>query len=533
MRAVTYLRFSCKDQADGYSIDAQRHATHTFIQARNWQLINDYVDEAFSAKADSERPSFERLLADARQQQFDIIVVDKVDRFYRHLQGLLSTLEELQQYHVTLVSVKENLDFTTPWGKIALTILGILAEIYIDNLRQETRKGKLARARNGKWNGTIPLGYCRGACAVCADPNGPGYCPHVGQPNQAGEDELIIHPIEAEAVKLAFELYATGNYSFADVAQRLNRTSTQALNGKLIPFRTKGKPGRQPGPFSADAVRTAITRRFYTGVIPYYGIDEEGQKRRRDDAREWYPGQHPPIIDEELFERAQQIRRQTSQRYRNDDGTNPITAHPLSGLLVCVFCGQRFRAMSARGGARYYRDVSRIERTHECNQPTLKAEEIEPQIEAFMRRYQRRLPANWRERLEALWATENPQLARLVEQKKGRLDRAVELYLDGLIPQHQVQECRLAYQLLLGQLRPRNMDAIMQAGESLERFDSLWAEASLTQKNELLRLVIEAAHIRTKSLLGIQLTVASLPIVAICRSGSDGSRFNSDKILIT
>jgi len=52
-------------------------------------------------------------------------------------------------YGVSFASVQEQLDFTTPWGKLMLTVLGTLAEIYLDNLRQETRKGKLQRARQG------------------------------------------------------------------------------------------------------------------------------------------------------------------------------------------------------------------------------------------------------------------------------------------------------------------------------------------------------------------------------------------------
>ncbi|MBN1933946.1 MAG: recombinase family protein, partial [Anaerolineae bacterium] len=53
MRAVCYLRYSCTEQADGFSLDAQRHSTHTFIQQRGWTLVREYVDEAHSAKANA------------------------------------------------------------------------------------------------------------------------------------------------------------------------------------------------------------------------------------------------------------------------------------------------------------------------------------------------------------------------------------------------------------------------------------------------------------------------------------------------
>ena len=66
---------------------------------------------------------------DASQKKFDVIVVDKIDRFYRHLSGLLTTLDQLNGYGVSFASVQEQLDFTTPWGKLMLTVLGTLAEI--------------------------------------------------------------------------------------------------------------------------------------------------------------------------------------------------------------------------------------------------------------------------------------------------------------------------------------------------------------------------------------------------------------------
>lgn len=98
-----------------------------------------------------------------------MIIVDKVDRFYRHLGGLLTTLDQLNSYGVSLASVQERIDFTTPWGKLMLSVLGTLAEIYLDNLRQEVRKGKLQRARQGLWLGGTPFGYCNGLCSKCTD----------------------------------------------------------------------------------------------------------------------------------------------------------------------------------------------------------------------------------------------------------------------------------------------------------------------------------------------------------------------------
>jgi site-specific DNA recombinase len=173
LRAVGYRRVSSKEQTDGHSLDAQEVHIRSYAQSQNWDVTHIYCDAGISAKKDSRRPGLELLMADAEQGKFDVVIVDKIDRFYRHLGGLLVALDELNS-HGVFASVQEHLDFTSPWGKLMLTVLGMLDEIYIDNLRQETKKGKRQRAREGLWNGSIPFGYCNGLCSNCTDLNGPG-----------------------------------------------------------------------------------------------------------------------------------------------------------------------------------------------------------------------------------------------------------------------------------------------------------------------------------------------------------------------
>lgn len=163
--AAGYTRVSMREQVDGHSLDAQTAHIKTYVTAQGWRLYKVYTDAGISAKRGSKRPAYEQMLADGRAGRFNVVVVDKIDRFSRHLGSLLMALERLNEANVSFVSVQERLDLTTPWGKLMLTVLGMLAEIYIDNLRQETRKGKRARAGKGLWNGNVPFGYCKGVCS--------------------------------------------------------------------------------------------------------------------------------------------------------------------------------------------------------------------------------------------------------------------------------------------------------------------------------------------------------------------------------
>jgi site-specific DNA recombinase len=271
MRAAQYLRVSMAEQLKGHSLDAQRTSTAALIRQREWTAAGEYVDAGISAKSDAHRPAFLQLLADAQQGRFDVVVVDKVDRFYRHLKGLLGALDTLRGAEVTFVSVQENLDFSTPWGKLTLTMLGMLAEIYLDNLSQETHKGKLARARKGQWNGAIPFGYCRGTCSTCTDPNGPDYCPDAGGPDHLTERRLYAHPVNPWPCSAPSPCTSPATTVMASWRKSSTPTPWNSPMAAAS-FRTKGLPGRfPPGPFSKDSVRELLQHRFYTGMVNYYG----------------------------------------------------------------------------------------------------------------------------------------------------------------------------------------------------------------------------------------------------------------------
>ena len=222
-RVAGYCRVSTDDQAEsGHSLDAQRRAIEDFCAHKGWDLVEIYTDAGMSGSLDA-RPALQRLLADAADGRVEVVVVHAIDRFYRSLAGLLRAIERLGKHNVSFVSLTENLDFTTPWGKLTLAVLGTLAEIYLDKLRIETRKGLLERAKKGLHNGSIPLGYCKGNCSTCTSPNGKGYCPFFGGPDLGDGEALIAHPVERFAVQFAFRWVAEEALSTGLTAQRRQR----------------------------------------------------------------------------------------------------------------------------------------------------------------------------------------------------------------------------------------------------------------------------------------------------------------------
>lgn len=376
---VGYIRVSTDEQAEGHSLATQEMLILQYAASRGWQVYQIYRDAGLSGRSEK-RPGLAHLLQEAQTGRFEAVIVHSVDRLYRNLEALLKTLHLFQAHQVALVSLSENLDFTTPWGKLTLTVLGILAEIYIDKLSVETRRGKLYRARQGFWNGSIPLGYCTGRCSRCTDPNGPGYCPNVGTPDQGNGQDLIFHPIESAALRLAFEWYVTGDFSDGQIAEKLNTYRFQLPDGSFINFRTKGRPGfSPPKSFSKDAVRDLLTHVFYTGFVPYFSLNEQGQKRKRYNVETLHPGRHPALIDQTTFKQAQEIRESLSTRPRVRQQT-PTRLYLLSGLLRCGQCGATMRAQGGSKDRQYYVCSTRLQHRGVCSQRAINANLIEAQL---------------------------------------------------------------------------------------------------------------------------------------------------------
>ena len=516
LRAVGYRRVSMREQVDGFSLDAQENNIRQYIESQGWKFVDIYTDAGISAKKDSHRPSLEQLMKDAEAHRFDVVVVDKVDRFYRHLRGLLGALDQLNTWEIAFVSVQERLDFTTVWGKLTLTVLGTLAEIYIDNLRQETRKGKLQRARDGNWNGNIPYGYCRGLCSTCKEPNGEGYCPDYSKPDKTNGKTLILHPVESKIVRLIYDWYLSSLESDGHIAKRL--VEHRFTEHKLI-ARSRGIPGQKPsGPMQKDSVRGILTNVFYTGVVPYYGKNRKGESTTRR-VKEVFPGKHPALVTKAEFDRVQSIRNtlgKTPLYHR----PNQTRIYPLSGILYCGYCGRAMRGSSGKG-RHYYRDATRIEKNNECPQCTVRAETIEVKVVDLLRR----ILSN--QSVDDAYSIDENQL----EKIQRRYNRVKELYIAGQVDRELYDLEKERYENTVQPLQENNNTAIITSLKKMRCQFAEWQEQAPVEKRRLLQFVAEAVYIKGSVLVGMQPTLALLPLThqvdigeVFCNSGPDGIR---------
>ena len=512
LRAVGYRRVSMREQVDGFSLDAQENNIRKYAEDHGWEITNLYTDAGISAKRDSQRPQFIQLLEDADANKFDVVIVDKIDRFYRHLSGLLNTLDRLKEADVFFVSVQERLDFTTPWGKLTLTVLGMLAEIYIDNLRQETTKGKVQRVRDGYWNGNIPYAYCKGLCSNCQDANGAGYCPEFGLPDKGNGKTLMLHPVDQCAVDLIFELYATGKYSTLLVAELLNKSSYTLTDGEEILYRQRGRRGKPNAKreFTKEFVRSVLNNIFYTGQVAYY----KGQKRRI--MKEVYPGKHPAIISQETFQKIQEVRGIFYKNARAKKGC-PIRLYPLTGILHCASCGWTMRGCSTKGRF-YYVDSSRVERKGLCEQHMVDAD----QTERDLVKYILAVIENWRE------AVKPDDIMKLITEIETHIEQTRTLFLCRDIPLDAYEAVRDRETAQLKTLREIKLDVTLPLTTSIKEKLSSWTSTLSIDKKRQFRLAIETVWLQNNAIVALQPTSAFLPLfsqkLGSCNCGPDGIR---------
>jgi DNA invertase Pin-like site-specific DNA recombinase len=514
LRAVGYRRVSMRDQVDGHSLDAQEDNIQRYVREQGWQLQKIYIDAGISAKQGSHRPAFEQLMKDAGNKQFDVVVVDKIDRFYRHLSGLLASLDALNEHGVSFASVQEKLDFTSPWGKLMLTVLGMLAEIYIDNLRQETRKGKIQRARKGLWLGGIPFGYCSGQCSNCNDQNGEDYCPNYGGQDQGDGKVIIPHPLESQVVRQVFEWYITGEWNNLTIATALNEMAITRPDGSQVQARQKGRGYENgPGPFTRDVVRDMLKRLAYTGQLPYQGVDANGHHRKREEPGEILAGAHQAIIDVETFNKAQEIRKLRNRISSN--ANQPVQIFPLTGILYCARCGRRMRGVSKEQRRNnYYQCSSSLDGTTKCSQKLVRAYNVEQQV------------IKWLKQVVKGFAPDDALLAANSDEYEQRHQRAQSLYLAGEISEEiflaEKEKWEQIERLLLLPETHAKIKFVNEIAPQIERWDNL----EQLNKKRLLRGLVEAIFIHGNALAGITPSSTFLPFVwqVPCLSGEGGIR---------
>ena len=290
--AIIFCRVSSKDQAEeGYSIEAQQDRLREYCKRKNLNIIKEYLITESSTRGT--RPLFREMIKFIKSYKKPIaLVCDKVDRLQRNFKHV-SVLDELRiKGKLTLHFNVENqiLDANSSSSQImAYQMYVMMAESYTTSLSENVRRAFEKMRKIGKITGTAPIGY-------------------LNVKNEDEHSEIILDPDRAIFIKKIFEDYATGLYSIKAIREK---TKSWGLKNK-----TKSNTY-----LSISQIEKILKNPFYYGYATY--------KKQK------YKHIYPRIIDEELFQKCEDVRLGRHKNRSNKTKKEFI----FSGLMTCKHCG--------------------------------------------------------------------------------------------------------------------------------------------------------------------------------------------------
>jgi len=141
---------------DKQKVDMQIRELRQFAKRTGWTIYQEYIDQSFTG-ANINRPAFQKMMEAARKRKFNILLVWKLDRLSRSLKDLINTLDTLGTCGVDFISYDNNLDTSTPTGKLVFQIVGAVAEFEKDIIRERVIAGLVNARSKGKRLGRPPI----------------------------------------------------------------------------------------------------------------------------------------------------------------------------------------------------------------------------------------------------------------------------------------------------------------------------------------------------------------------------------------
>jgi site-specific DNA recombinase len=340
--AVGYLRVSSLGQVEtdfnpeGISLPAQREAITTRAKELGAVIVHEFTDPGKSAKSIEKRDAFREMIAYLKaNQNVRYVIVYALSRFARNRYDDAVMMMTLEKLGVTLISTTEkNLD-ESPAGRAMHGMIAVFNEYQVLVSGEDIKYKMSQKAKNGGTLGVAKIGYKNVRI------------------NYEGREvrTIDVDPERAPFVKMAFELYATGNYSFPELRDALTDAG----------LRTKGNRRYGPRPISMHSLGAMLRDRYYLGYVTYDGIE--------------YPGRHEPLIELELFEKVQKV----LYAERNAGTRERVHDHYLKGTVWCARCGRRLilRPSTSKTGRRYFYYICRGVQEGDCDLPALPLHKVE------------------------------------------------------------------------------------------------------------------------------------------------------------
>jgi site-specific DNA recombinase len=468
-RVCLYVRISTDEDHQPTSLRTQLERLERYCEAmEDWHVVHAFEDQASGVTLD--RPGLKQALGLGRERRFDLLLVYRVDRLSRKVRQLAGLADELDRLGIVLKSATEPFDTGSPAGRMMLQMLGVFAEFEHATIVDRVTAGLERRVREGRWiSGRTPYGYARA--------NG----------------LLVPDPVKAPIARRIFQLYAEGKLGTTAIARQLE---------------AEGAPAPRKQGWSPNALQLILANPAYLGLIRW--------------KESLFEGLHEPLVDEELFEKAQQILRRRGEDASLRRG-NP-SEFLLSGLVRCDHCGRAYVGTSAHGRSSrytYYACSTRYKYgSAKCRGERLSKDRLEAAVLSQLAELYRdgRLIEQALAAAATHTAEERPRVEERIEATRidiARVERKLQRYfeafetgdLSAALCQERVrghrerletlreQEADLARTLATQAHTPPDAAALAGLADQL---DVILANESPEQAKELLRLLIKEIRVHNR-----------------------------------
>jgi site-specific DNA recombinase len=394
-RVFLYVRVSTQEQArDGYSIDEQIERLRDYCKALGWIIVKIYTDGGYSG-SNTNRPALQDMIKDIEAGKGDSVVVYKLDRLSRSQKDTLELIEDyFLANNVDFVSMTENFDTGTPFGRAMIGILSVFAQLEREQIKERMSMGREGRAKEGKFHGG---GY---------EPIGYDYV----------DGHLKINEFEAMQIREIHKLYQEGK-AFHAIERIFAEKGYTQKHGKWHPKRIKG----------------CMLNDLYVGNVHFGG--------------HVFKGEHDPIVDEETFKKS--VALYNSRDYSNYKNAGRTSY--LGGLMFCSHCHARYGVTTYKYNGKEYRyyccrsrrktNKSMIKDPN-CKNKNYKAEILDNMIFDEIRKLAND-PSHVRTIKQKNLSDENAEKEKLLSKKIAKIDaqksRFMDLYGVGEFTMEEVQ----------------------------------------------------------------------------------------------
>ncbi len=313
LRVTFYARVSTDRYEQLNSLENQVMYFENFIKEQeNWIFVEGYVDEGISGTSVKKREDFLRMVDDAKKKKFDLILTKEISRFSRNTLDSIKYTQELLSCGVGVHFLSDNINTFQPDSELRLTIMSSIAQEEIRKLSERVRFG---------YKRSVEKGIVPGSNNIY------GYTKNKGK--------LVIDEEQAKFIRLIFETYVSENIG------------VHRLGFKL--FEEYGVNNYSGKPIAGTVIKNIIRNPKYKGYFCAHKettVDYHDRKRKRFKRDEWivYKDNEtcPPIVSEELWDKANEILDARSKKHDQINKNNKYNKFPFSGLMHCHFDGATF-----------------------------------------------------------------------------------------------------------------------------------------------------------------------------------------------